>query len=173
MYYRSIGRRSSIPLTTSVTMVNLTHSRSGDVRSTRTDGDDSSVGSKSFLGDVDVLTSMLSGARVEDVAASQDTEDDCEIESESSFVGYIDGVYSFPTSNVEGKHFGVQTSDLECTVATSESTDDTNAQDVSEIHFTGVGKPVNNSKKKKGKGVKYLFASIRRRMRWASLKHRK
>ena len=160
MYYRSIGRQSSIPLITSVTMADSTRFLSTNRHAIHTDVDHSSVGSNaSFLGDVDVLTSMLSGARVEDVAASKDAEEEYEIKSDSSFVGYIDGVHSFPSSNTDGEHVGVKTSDLECTVATSESTDDT-LQEASGVHLRCVDKLVKKSKKTKGKGVKDVLLQL-------------
>jgi hypothetical protein len=122
----------------------LINPSSGNQRASHQDKDESSMDtSGSFVGDVDV----------------------CEVESINSFVGYIEGVHSFPSSGTDNAPISTQVDDVDysCTVATSQSTEDTpDASESSSV--SSVVKPFNGSKKYKKKGLKRVVSSVRCRL---------
>lgn len=130
--------------------------------------------SGSFLGDIRVLTTLLSGASPNNVYSSQSNEYGFGIDSDNSFVGYIDGVYSFRTSNSSGsstdEQAQVQSEDVlkyDYTVATSQSTEDSNNPDVTVKY---IDEATNGTIRKKKKSFKAILSSLRRNFCCASVK---
>lgn len=124
--------------------------------------------SGSFLGDIHVLTTLISGAGPHNVYSSQSHEEVFGIDSDSSFVGYIDGVHSFHTCNNSGSGTEdeqvvvARTEDpveYDSTVATSQSTEGSSNLGV---HVKSIDEPAKVAKKKRKKSFRDLVSSLRR-----------
>lgn len=148
-------------------------------RTSRFDDDEISTDTNgSFLGDIHVLTTLLSAASPLNVYSSQSHDDDFGIESDSSFVGYIDGVHLFRENMSKPPGDGGEESaalQVDCveeydyTVATSQSTEGSSNPSVGAKCVDGTDRGLKKGKKKSFKGI---VSSIRRTLCCTSIKQK-